>query len=70
MLEDIKGIKNYIGSKMFYNYIFELRFIGKHDKKEVGGQWKGPKYIFFEGTTKTQKDIIGAKNVNASIGEN
>jgi hypothetical protein len=38
--------------------------VGKHGRKDIGGCWKGPKNIAFEATKATQKDIMGAKNIN------
>jgi hypothetical protein len=32
--------------------------------KDIGGCWKGPKNMAFEATKVTQKDIMGAKNIN------
>ncbi len=38
--------------------------VGKHGMKDIGGCWKGPKNMAFEATKVTQKDIMGAKNIN------
>ncbi len=53
------GVKN-----ILYYIFFEPMAVGKHGMKDIGGCWKGPKNMAFEATKVTQKDIMGAKNIN------
>jgi hypothetical protein len=53
------GVKN-----ILYYIFFEPMVVGKHGMKDIGGCWKGPKNMAFEATKATQKDIMGAKNIN------
>jgi len=66
-----KDIEKHIGNiastrvkNILYYIFFEPMVVGKHGRKDIGGCWKGPKNMAFEATKATQKDIMGAKNIN------
>jgi hypothetical protein len=55
MLKDTKGTKKYIWDvvcnttkNILYFIFFELRVVGKHNVRNVGGCWKGPRKKFLK----------------------
>ncbi len=61
-----KDIKNYIGGHCehwdwkYFIYFFKWGVIGKQSRKDIGGCWEGPKFVFGsnEGAKKDVMDAI------------
>jgi hypothetical protein len=49
-------------------YFFELEVVGKHGRKNIEKQWKGP--IFLKSNNPHHKKIMDTININVLIGEN
>jgi hypothetical protein len=69
---NVKYIRNVVSTKVkkYYIYIFQLRIVDNHSRKDVGGCWKGPKSIVFETLRGTKKDIMNARNIKVLVSEN
>ncbi len=52
--------KKHIGvENILYFIYFKPRVVGKCDRKDIGGYWKGPQKFTFEAIRVAQKDIMG-----------
>jgi hypothetical protein len=50
-------------------YFFELEVVGKHGRKNIEKQWKGPIFLK-KATMRTTKNIMDTININVLVGEN